>query len=132
VVAVVAAAHSTMVGVDIETRCPSDWPDLVPDLVAPGETAPSDGGGFLTLWVRKEAVLKATRDGLSRPMSSVRVSSPPDPPAVIEGAPSLRLVDLDVSALRALQGSAEPRAEVAAALAVDGDQVEISWQRTRI
>ena len=67
----VAAVSLAPVGVDVETACPPEWRELLPDVLAAGETAPSDEDGFLALWVRKEAVLKATREGLTRPMSSV-------------------------------------------------------------
>jgi 4'-phosphopantetheinyl transferase len=127
VVAVVPASESAMIGVDVETRCPPDWPTLLSEVVAPGEPAPEGPQEFLALWVRKEAVLKATREGLSRPMSSIRLASPPDPPRILAGAPPLRLVDLDA---RPLQAS--PPVEIAAALAVEGEGLAITWERARI
>jgi 4'-phosphopantetheinyl transferase len=115
VVAVVGASAATTVGVDVETRCPPEWRRMLRDVLAPGEVAPADEGGFVRTWVRKEAVVKATREGLSRPMSSVDLASLPD---------GLRVVDLDVSAL----GEAGPPA---AAVAVDGPAA-VELERGRI
>ncbi len=74
------------------------------DVLAPGESAPADEVGFLRTWVRKEAVVKATREGLSRPLSSVDLAAPPG---------QLRVLDLDLTELGAT-------APIAAAVAVDG------------
>ncbi len=104
VAAVLAAGDATTVGVDLETTCPPDWNTLLPDVLAPGEAAPADESGFLRIWVRKEAVVKATREGLSRPLSSVDLAALPG---------QLRAIDLDVTRL----GAAGP---VAAAVAVAG------------
>jgi 4'-phosphopantetheinyl transferase len=103
-VATVVAAHAaSTVGVDLETTCPPDWQALLADVMAPGEPAPADEAAFLHTWTRKEAVVKATREGLSRPLSSVDLAAPPA---------QLRVVDLDVSEL----GATGP---IAAALAFD-------------
>jgi 4'-phosphopantetheinyl transferase len=134
VAAVVAesASASAMIGVDLETRCPQSWPDLLPGVLAPGEAAPVSARGFLTLWVRKEATLKATQEGLSRPMSSIRISGPPDPPRVIDGAPSLRLVDLDMHPLLEDTDREASGADTAAAVAVDGEDLQVYWRRARV
>lgn len=128
VAAVVAASAASAVGVDLETRCPPEWVDLLPRVLAPEETAPEDEAGFLTLWVRKEAVLKASGDGLSRPMSAVQVSGPTDAPRLTGGAPPLVLVDLDLGPLRAA-GAGETSA---ATLAVGAERVQVQWERARI
>lgn len=73
-VAAAIAGSSTRIGVDLETRCPPDWRDLLARVLAPGEPVPEDAAAFLLVWVQKEAVLKATRHGLSRPMTSVSLS----------------------------------------------------------
>ena len=104
VAAVVAADDATTVGIDLETTCPPDWEALLPDVLAPGEAAPADEAGFLRTWVRKEAVVKATREGLSRQLSSVDLAALPG---------QLRVLDLDVTEL----GATGP---IAAAVAVDG------------
>ena len=104
VAAVVAADAATTVGVDLETTCPPDWQAMLADVLAIGEEAPADEAAFLRTWTRKEAVVKATREGLSRPLSSVDLVAPPG---------QLRVVDLDVTEL----GATGP---IAAAVAVDG------------
>ena len=104
IAAVTAADDATTVGVDLETTCPPDWKTLLSDVLAPGEAAPADEVGFLRTWVRKEAVVKATREGLSRPLSSVDLAAPPG---------QLRVLDLDLTELGAT-------APIAAAVAVDG------------
>jgi 4'-phosphopantetheinyl transferase len=62
---------------------------------APGHTARS----LAVLWVRKEAALKATGDGLALEPAGIRVSDPGDPPRVLAWPggeiPDLRLRDLD-------------------------------------
>jgi 4'-phosphopantetheinyl transferase len=108
VAAVVADAAAATVGIDLETTCPPDWHELLRDVLAPGEAAPADEDEFLTLWVRKEAVVKATREGLTRPMSSVDLRAPTD---------GLHVVDLDAGPLVATGSVTRARA----AVAVDGD-----------
>jgi len=107
VAAVVADASATTVGVDLETTCPPDWHELIRDVLAPGEVAPADEDEFLTLWVRKEALVKATREGLTRPLSSVDLCAPTD---------GLHVLDLDTGPLVATRSVARARA----AVAVDG------------
>lgn len=124
-VAAVAHEDSAMVGVDLETRVPPDWPRLLPRVLAPGEPEPADAREFLALWVRKESVLKATREGLSRPMSSVRLTGAVDPRGAVDGAPPLQLTDLDPTPLGA-------SGEVAGAVAVAGDGLAVTWERARI
>ena len=106
------------VGVDLETTCPPDWHELLRDVLAPGEAAPADEDEFLTLWVRKEAVVKATREGLTRPLSSVDLGAPTD---------GLNVLDLDVSPLLATGSVTRARA----AVAVDG-HAGVQLQRATI
>ena len=120
VVAAVATSAAGALGIDLETRCPPEWVSLVPGLLAPGEPAPFDETAFLALWVRKEAVLKSTGEGLSRPMSTVDVS--------VTESDDLRILDLDVSSL----GSAAREGRVAAALAVGARQVRLRWEPARL
>lgn len=65
------AVHEAPVGVDVEqTRSLTDLPGLAAHVCSPAEIAP-DALSFFRLWTRKEAVLKATGDGLSIPMSDL-------------------------------------------------------------
>ena len=57
-------------------------------------------GAFMRYWTRKEAVLKATGDGLVLPMAALRITAPDQPPAVIrwpEDGPgrAVQMLDLD-------------------------------------
>ncbi len=126
--AVVADAAASALGVDLETRCPPEWVDLLPGVLAPDEAPPADERGFLALWVRKEAVLKAYGDGLTRPMSSFSVSGATGHPRLSGEAPSLRLADLDVAPLQ----SAGAGTALAAALAVGAEDLRVHWQRARL
>jgi 4'-phosphopantetheinyl transferase len=109
--AVAVAPAPTRVGVDLEVACPPEWPDLLARVLAPGEVAPADGAEFLSRWVAKEALLKATHHGLTLPMTSVTVGHGG---AARVGAepPGWQVVGLDVQPLGA-------PSEAAAALAVD-------------
>jgi 4'-phosphopantetheinyl transferase len=57
---------------------------------------------FYTVWVRKEAVVKARGEGLTGPMRSFVVSAPGEPAEVVSATPrsrvdrSLRLRDLQI------------------------------------
>jgi 4'-phosphopantetheinyl transferase len=114
VVAVVGTDAASTVGIDLETTCPPDWEELLHDVLAPDEVEPADEAEFVRTWARKEAVLKATREGLSRPMTTIDLAAPPD---------GLRIVDLDLDAPSA--------APVAAALAVDGG-ARVELERARL
>jgi 4'-phosphopantetheinyl transferase len=127
VAAVVAASAANSIGVDLESRCPPEWYDLLPRVLAADEVPPQDEAGFLTLWVRKEAVVKATGDGLSRPMTSFSISDATDRLRV-SGATPLELVDLPVDPLRETWGGVP----LAAALAVGAEHLQVHWQPARI
>jgi 4'-phosphopantetheinyl transferase len=80
---VVAVAVSTEgpVGVDVEAVEPAAGVSAV--LLADGEAA-ADVLGVATTWVRKEALLKATGQGLSVDLRDIRVSAPDEPPALLD------------------------------------------------
>ncbi|MBW0105558.1 4'-phosphopantetheinyl transferase superfamily protein [Pseudonocardia sp. KRD-291] len=73
------------VGIDVEQRRTLTSLDgLAEHVLSPAERA--DGGldahTFLITWTRKEALLKATGDGLSSPMDAITLSGPGEPPRV--------------------------------------------------
>ncbi|MCP3979055.1 MAG: 4'-phosphopantetheinyl transferase superfamily protein [bacterium] len=94
----VAIGRCPPLGVDVELVSEVD-PNLVRWVVAPDEKPlPADRRSFFRQWTRKEAVLKATGDGLLTAMSEVALAPPSDPPAVRRHAgdrrPEISLVDL--------------------------------------
>lgn len=78
-------ARRREVGVDIErVREDADYRELAAHVMSPAEQRhfaatpePQQAGLFLACWTRKEALLKAMGDGLSRPPSSVTVPLEP-------------------------------------------------------
>ncbi|GAA4896397.1 4'-phosphopantetheinyl transferase family protein [Streptomonospora salina] len=103
-----ALTHGTPVGADVEQIAPGrDTDGLVDYCLRPRERGDLDRlpegrrtEGFFGYWARKEALLKATGDGLSGGLGSVGVSGPFEPAAVVEwdsaDAPvQVRLTDLD-------------------------------------
>jgi 4'-phosphopantetheinyl transferase len=89
----VAVARGDALGVDVEAIVRPDRDDL--DLLSLGTLAPEERAelarqpdedrarAFTTYWTRKEAVLKATGDGLSTPLEELVVSPPSSAPAVL-------------------------------------------------
>jgi 4'-phosphopantetheinyl transferase len=127
-VVAVARGAGFEVGVDVEEIRELPRLDAVAALVcAPAEVeaiwrlpAGARLEAFLRCWVRKEAVVKATGDGLRRPLARLEVSTGIGPPRVlrIDGRPdrSWRLLDLPpipgfvgALAVRAPRPSAPPR-----------------------
>jgi 4'-phosphopantetheinyl transferase len=94
----VAVARRTPVGVDVEAVVQLPRADL--DLLAGGALAGEEraeldrcpaehrAAAFTTYWTRKEAVLKATGDGLSKPLETLVVSPPSSPPRVLRWPPT--------------------------------------------
>jgi 4'-phosphopantetheinyl transferase len=83
----VAFAAAGPVGVDVEAIRPLDE-GIERHVLAPTESAAEASGGFdvgklLSYWTRKEAIVKATGDGLRAPMRDITVSAPAEPPRLV-------------------------------------------------
>ncbi|WP_431033780.1 4'-phosphopantetheinyl transferase family protein [Streptomyces sp. P6-2-1] len=103
----VALAHTTEIGADVERIAPQA-PETVDRTLAPPERALLAGlpaelraAGFIRYWTRKEALLKATGDGLLVAPDLLHVSAPDEPPRLLswqgteQPARPLLLYDLD-------------------------------------
>jgi 4'-phosphopantetheinyl transferase len=106
---VAVALSRSPVGVDVEqvTRRPMD-DGLVRTVLTPAEQASLDRlpaadrhRGLLTYWTRKEALVKATGEGLAVPLTDLTVSGPGEPPRLVSWAgrvgmaAAVHLADLD-------------------------------------
>jgi 4'-phosphopantetheinyl transferase len=101
---VVAASSGAVLGVDVERNDGRrDTEALTRFILAEGERPPAGADEprvFLRAWTRKEAVTKATGDGLRVPFSQVVVSGADEPPRVIawpypDSPDSVSLFDLE-------------------------------------
>ena len=86
-------------GIDVEKQQTTNFARLGAAVLTPDERAyVNDDGSFLRYWTRKEAVVKATGDGVSA-LPRVHVSSPDLPAAVLHydgyDPQHFRLVDID-------------------------------------
>lgn len=98
-VVLVALSRGAPVGVDVEQLGRRFAPADAHLVTAPHEPVPTDERGFLTSWTRKEAVAKATGEGVRCPMSEIVVSPPHERAELVSyrGAPlRAHLLDLDV------------------------------------
>ena len=79
-----ALTRTGPVGLDVERVSDVDIAGLGRSVLHADErAAPLDHDGFFAYWTRKEAVVKATGDGLRAALAEVRVSGPAEPPAVL-------------------------------------------------
>lgn len=90
------AVASRRVGVDVELVRPrARWPEIARgNFTAVECAAVTDIEGFLRVWTRKEAFIKALGDGLQRPLDSFNVTV--DGPAALLDAPAWAMVDVPV------------------------------------
>jgi 4'-phosphopantetheinyl transferase len=106
-VAVTVDPRARAVGVDVESvaafaAAVNADPGIGAAVLSPAELAASvavpSASALGRYWVRKEAVLKALGDGLRREMTTLTVSAPHQPPALVAAQPalaaSLSLADL--------------------------------------
>jgi 4'-phosphopantetheinyl transferase len=116
----VAVTRAGRVGLDVEVAAARDYRALFASVLAADEPRPHSLRDFLGYWTRKESVLKATGEGLVRPMPDVVVTSPSAPPRLISysGEPaSATMIDL------------RPEREYVSALTVFASQpVEVDQQ----
>lgn len=101
-VAIVAVTHAGPVGVDIERIDALSFPGFDPVALHPDERA-GDIQDRATTWVRKEALLKATGDGLMVDPRTIHLSDPGSPPRLIGWAGNaprggVWMFDIDVGA----------------------------------
>jgi 4'-phosphopantetheinyl transferase len=89
--ALCAIARGAHVGVDVEAlQAVPDAAELFARWFSPAEAAKlarippaTRAAAFLATWTRKEAFLKATGEGLQRPLDSFEVSIPPEPARLV-------------------------------------------------
>lgn len=101
---VLAVSDGCAVGVDLEQApLQGDLKPLAAAALSAGEHAAwqgidpaAQGQALLVCWTRKEAVLKATGQGLSRPLHEIVVASADAAPEVLAGPDPARLLDLDL------------------------------------
>jgi 4'-phosphopantetheinyl transferase len=98
-IALVSLTTAGPVGVDVEAVRPIDLGAVAGYTCTAAEQQHVTGlAAFFTYWTRKEAVLKATGEGLRRPMTDVFVAPPEAPPALLGLAggapPPCQLADL--------------------------------------
>lgn len=80
------------VGIDVEACSRQLDSSIERHVLAPDESAAPEGDGIFTYWTRKEALVKATGDGLRAPMTEITVSPPTEPPRLLAWAGRADLV----------------------------------------
>lgn len=97
----IATCQDAPVGVDVEhAGRATGYETLVGHVLGPDEAPHATGeAAFLRYWVRKEALVKATGDGLSAGLRQVTVTPPDAPPRLLAypGQPGLQAVLRDLA-----------------------------------
>jgi 4'-phosphopantetheinyl transferase len=98
---VAVAISDCEVGIDVEHALPAAWDPMdVAEAISGPEELLSDAEEFYRTWVRKEALVKATGEGLNRPLCEIAVTGSRSAPRVLryEGLDptAVTLVDLDL------------------------------------
>lgn len=94
----VAVTTAGPTGIDVEAETDLDYEPLLTTVCAPQEKQfVRSTADFLAYWTRKEAVLKATGQGLRTPMTDLAVTPPDEPPALLSpmGIPC-QMADLEL------------------------------------
>jgi 4'-phosphopantetheinyl transferase len=122
-IAGIAVCRASFVGLDVEqtTRC--TFPGLGRHALGPGERAMS-AYELCRYWTRKEALVKATGDGIAIGLRNVRVSGPDEPPRLVSyrGRPDLRAALTDLPVRRGYRACV-------AILTAEPVTVEAGWYR---
>lgn len=97
----VAVTRAGPVGIDIEAVAAREWEGLVSSVCAPVEKEfVRTIRDFYAFWTRKEAVLKATGQGLRTPMTDVVVTPPEAAPLLLalgdNAPPPSRMAEVEV------------------------------------
>jgi 4'-phosphopantetheinyl transferase len=95
----VALTAAGPVGVDVEAVRTIDFAAVTDSVCTPAERRFLTGlDDFYAYWTRKEAVLKATGEGLLRPMTDLQVTPPGSAPRLLrlggDAAPACRMADI--------------------------------------
>jgi 4'-phosphopantetheinyl transferase len=98
-VVAVAITGAGPVGVDIEAGRSIEFSAVTDSVCTLAERSCVTGlGDFYAYWTRKEAVLKATGDGLRRPMTDLSITPPGSAPVLLalggDAAPACQMADL--------------------------------------
>jgi 4'-phosphopantetheinyl transferase len=91
----VAVSSGGPVGVDVEDATRRVDEGIGRHVLAPAESSagPLQGAAIFSYWTRKEAIIKATGDGLRAPMPEITVSPPGEPPRLLAWSGRAHLVD---------------------------------------
>ncbi|HUB41305.1 MAG TPA: 4'-phosphopantetheinyl transferase superfamily protein [Streptosporangiaceae bacterium] len=98
-VVAVAITRAGPVGVDVEAGRAIDVSAVADSVCTTAERASVTGlGDFYAYWTRKEAILKATGDGLRRPMTDLSITPPGSAPVLLalgsDAAPACQMADI--------------------------------------